>query len=88
MEYAIVMKDLFRPEDPNLFGTHEIGRWYLKESQPDIVDAAESAKEDAAAEKIAEFMKKFLHQSPDQEGVHYSAGTAKKFKHDRKRKAL
>ena len=67
-----VMKDLFRQEDPNLFGTHEINRWYLKETESDIIDSAESAKEDAASEKIAEFMKNFLEQNPDQDGVHYS----------------
>jgi len=67
-----VMKDLFRPEDPNLFGTHEVSRWYLQETESDKADAAESAKEDAAANKIATFMEKYLEKNPHQEGVHYS----------------
>lgn len=67
-----VMKDLFRPEDPNLFGTHEISRWYLKETDIDTIDTAESAKEDEAAERITEFIKRFLADNPHQDGVHYS----------------
>lgn len=67
-----IRKDLFRNEDPNLFGTHEISRWYLKESQMDIVDTAESAKEDAAADKVGEFVEKYLKEHPEKEGVHYS----------------
>jgi len=47
-----VKKNLFEYEDPNLFGTHEISRWYLKETEFDTIDTAESAKEDAAAEKL------------------------------------
>jgi hypothetical protein len=67
-----IRKDLFRNEDPNLFGTHEVGRWYLKESQMDIVDTAESAKEDEAAEKVDKFIEKYLMEHPEKEGVHYS----------------
>lgn len=67
-----VKKDLFRNEDPNLFGTHEICRWYLKETELDVSDAAESAKEDKAAEKLESFMKAHLKKHPEIEGVHYS----------------
>ena len=67
-----VMKDLFTPEEPNLFGTHETSRWYLKETEFDKVDLAESAKEDAAAGILSSFMKKYLEKKPDIEGVHYS----------------
>ncbi|HUT56935.1 MAG TPA: DNA methyltransferase [Phycisphaerae bacterium] len=66
------MKDLFRKEDPNLLGTHEVGRWYLKDRELEITDAAEEAKEDAAAEKIGAFIEKVLDKNPGQEGVHYS----------------
>jgi len=66
------MKDLFRKEDPNLLGTHAVSRWYLKDRELEVTDAAESAKEDAAAEKIGAFIQKTLDKKPDQEGVHYS----------------
>jgi len=67
-----VRKDLFRNEEANLFGTHEVGRWYLKETELAVSDEAETAKEDAAAEKIAVFMKDYLEKHPGEEGVHYS----------------
>jgi len=67
-----IKKDLFRNEDPNLFGTHEVSRWYLKETELDVGDAAESAKEDKAAEKLESFMKAHLKKHPEDEGVHYS----------------
>lgn len=67
-----VKRDLFRNEAPNLFGTHEVGRWYLKEVELDVSDAAESAKEDAAAEKLGPFIKAHLKKHPEDEGVHYS----------------
>ena len=47
-------------------------RWYLKDSSLDIIDAAESAKEDAAAEKISTFITGYLAKHPTAEGVHYS----------------
>jgi hypothetical protein len=47
-------------------------RWYLKDSSLDIIDAAESAKEDAAAEKISAFVAGYLAAHPTTEGVHYS----------------
>jgi len=67
-----IMKDLFIPEDPNLFGTHEISRWYLKEVESVKVDEAESSKEDAAADRIIRFIKKYIKDNPHQDGVHYS----------------
>ena len=67
-----VMKNLFEKKDPDLFGTHEIGRWYLKETELVIADAAENAREDAAAEKIGVFIKGLLKKNPEDEGVHYS----------------
>ena len=56
-------KNLFENEEPNLFGTHEIGRWYLKETETDVVDTAESAKEDEAAEVISRFMRQHLKKN-------------------------
>lgn len=67
-----VRKNLFENESPNLFGTHEIGRWYLKEIGANVLDAAESAKEDAAAEKLKAFISAYLKKHPAAEGVHYS----------------
>lgn len=67
-----VMKNLFDQKDPDIFGTHEVGRWYLKETELVIADAAENAREDAAAEKIGVFIKGFLKKNLGDEGVHYS----------------
>ena len=67
-----VKKDLFRNEEPNIFGTHEIGRWYLKETELVVIDAAENAREDAAAEKIGSFINGHLKKHPGDDGVHYS----------------
>jgi len=67
-----VKKDLFRDEDPNIFGSHEVSRWYLKETELVVSDAAETAREDAAAEDLAGFMQKYLGKYPGEEGVHYS----------------
>lgn len=64
-----VKKNLWENEDPNLFGTHEIGRWYLKETA-DEADAAETAKENLAAESLLRFIKKA--KKDYDEGVHYS----------------
>jgi DNA modification methylase len=65
-------KNLFEAEDPNLFGTHRVSRWYLKETQMAVVDAAESAKEDSAAKQIGAFIANHLKKQPAAEGVHYS----------------
>jgi hypothetical protein len=64
-----IKKDLFENEDPNLFGTHEISHWYLKETT-DEADAAETAREDAAAESLTRFIKQAKEDYD--EGVHYS----------------
>ena len=50
----------------------ELSRWYLKETEMAVVDAAESAKEDAAAKKVSKFIADWLKQHPADEGVHYS----------------
>lgn len=67
-----VMNNLFDQKDADLFGSHEISRWYLKETELVVADAAENAREDAAAEKIGAFIKGHLKKHPGDEGVHYS----------------
>lgn len=67
-----IKKNLFENENPDLFGTHEIGRWYIKEAELDVVDEAETVKEDAAARSVATFIEKWLKKNPHKEGVHYS----------------
>jgi len=67
-----IMKNLFDQKAPDLFGTHEASRWYLKETELAVHDDAESAKEDKAAEDLESFMKEFLLKKPDEEGIHYS----------------
>ncbi len=67
-----VKKNLFDNEDPNIFGTHEVSRWYLKESEFADTDPAESAKEDDAAMKVERFIENKLKENPALEGVHYS----------------
>mgnify|MGYP001409786809 CR=1 FL=1 len=47
-------------------------RWYLKDSSLDIIDAAESSKEDAVADKISRFVSNCLNDNPESDGVHYS----------------
>jgi len=67
-----VMKNLFEQKDADLFGGHELSRWYLKENELTVADAAETAREDAAAEKIGTCVKEFLKKHAGDEGVHYS----------------
>jgi len=67
-----VMKNLLEHKDADLFSSHEIGRWYLKEEELTVADAAETAREDAAAEKISAFIKEFLTKDPEDERVLYS----------------
>jgi DNA modification methylase len=67
-----VLKNLFEKEELNLFGTHEISRWYMKETELAVHDAAESAKEDAAAFSVNAFISDWLKKHPGHEGVHYS----------------
>jgi DNA modification methylase len=47
------------------------GRWYLLETA-DQVDEAQSAKEEAAADRLASFMLQYLEENPGEIGVHYS----------------
>jgi len=47
------------------------GRWYLKETA-DQIDHAEQQKEDTAAGRLEEFMRRYLEDNPEEEGVHYS----------------
>jgi hypothetical protein len=65
------MANLFEKEQPNLFGTHEVVRWYLK-ANADVLDEAESAKEEAAARRLESFMQTYLAENPEELGVHYS----------------
>jgi len=67
-----VMKNLLEAASPDLFGTHEIVRWYLRETETAVADAAESAKEDTAAESVARFIARVLAADAGAEGVHYS----------------
>ena len=67
-----VMEDLFNPRKADLFERHIKSRWYLKETELEVVDAAESAKEDTAAEQIDKFISTQLAKHPEWDGVHYS----------------
>jgi hypothetical protein len=67
-----VKKNLFEDKEPDLFGSHEIVRWYLTSTQLDVVDAAESAKEDRAAEVVRTLIEAKIKASPWIDGVHYS----------------
>jgi hypothetical protein len=67
---AILSEVAERATQPGI--REEASRWYLKDRELDVTDAAESAKEDSAAEKIGAFIGKMLKKNPGQEGVHYS----------------
>ncbi len=67
-----VMKNLLEATSPDLFGAHEIVRWYLRETETAAVDAAESAKEDTAAESVGRLIGRVLAAGPGAEGVHFS----------------
>lgn len=67
-----VKKNLFEDRDPDLFGTHEETRWYLKQTQLEVVDQAESRKEDAAASTLAKLIEARMRRTPELDGVHYS----------------
>lgn len=67
-----VMKNLLETASPDLFGAHEVLRWYLLETETAVADAAESAKEDAAAESVGRFIERRLAADPGAEGVHFS----------------
>ena len=53
-------------------GIGDGSRWYLKETELVIADAAENAREDEAAEKTGLFIKGFLKKNLGDEGVHYT----------------
>jgi hypothetical protein len=67
-----VMANLFEPRQPDLFGGHEIVRWYLKETALAVEDAAESAREAAAAKQARLFVERKLAAEPAAQGIHYS----------------
>ena len=67
-----VMKNLFERKEPDVFGAHQVSRWYLKQRELAVADAAETAKEDAAASVIGAFIAKLLRENPEEMGVHYS----------------
>ncbi|MCX6345186.1 MAG: DNA methyltransferase [Armatimonadetes bacterium] len=67
-----VRENLLENKRPDLFGSHEMSRWYLKESEISAVDSAESAKEDVAARRIRDFISEWLIDNPGADGVHYS----------------
>ena len=75
-----VMRNLFEAKSPDLFGSHEAVRWYLKDTA-DRADEAESAREAAAAARLEVFMRAALTPGPSPkpgrgetmaEGTHYS----------------
>ena len=66
-----VMKNLFEPAEPDLFGSHESVRWYLLETAGQV-DEAESRKENAAAARLDKFMHSWRTTHPGETGVHYS----------------
>jgi len=66
-----VMKNLFEPKEPDLFGTHEAVRWYLLDTAGQV-DEAEGKKESAAAQRLEAFMQRWLREHPGESGVHYS----------------
>ncbi len=47
-------------------------RWFLQYGDETKIDDAESAKEEKAAQIIANFIAQWLYKHPEQEGVHYS----------------
>ena len=67
-----IKRDLFRDEEPNIFGTHEAKRWYLREDGSGVADAAEIAKEDKVASELGSFIREHLGKCPGEDGVHYS----------------
>jgi len=69
--HELKMANLFEPQAPNLFGTHETVRWYLKETAGQV-DEAEGRKEDAAAAHLERFMHQYRQEKPLESGVHYS----------------
>jgi DNA modification methylase len=52
-----VKKTLFENEEPDLLGSHQVGRWHLKESEAGG-EEAESATADSAGSRIHDFLAK------------------------------
>jgi hypothetical protein len=50
-----VRKNLFENKDPDLFGSHQVSRWYLKESEAGA-EEAERASADGAGSRIHQFL--------------------------------
>jgi hypothetical protein len=65
-------RSLFENEDPDLFGSHIVSRWYLKEAEETSLDEAEAVSEDVANQIMATFIKRRLEEEPWREGIHYS----------------
>jgi DNA modification methylase len=59
-------------ESASAGGSGVAERWYLKDSELDFADVAETAKEDAAAQNVKVFIEKYLKGNPEFDGVHYS----------------
>jgi 16S rRNA G966 N2-methylase RsmD len=66
-----VMKNLFEPKEPDLFGSHEAVRWYLLDTAGQV-DEAEGKKESSAAQRLETFMQRWLGEHRAETGVHYS----------------
>lgn len=66
-----VMRNLLETRTPDLFGSHEAVRWYLKETA-DRLDEAESRKEAMAADLLEDFMRRELAAHAERQGSHYS----------------
>jgi len=67
-----VKRDLFRQEDPDIFGKHEVSRWYLKDVGLAVTDETESILEDKAIESLTGFIIEYLKDHRHEEGAHYS----------------
>lgn len=52
--------------------TDKVDHWFIKGSELDIEDSAESAKEEASAAKLKVFIINWLKDHPSEEGIHYS----------------
>ncbi len=74
-DFDALLRSVAEPVHDLIPGVAEMGaggrRWYLRASA-DVVDKAESAKEDAAAVRLEKFMKNYSLENPEENGVHYS----------------
>ena len=59
-------------QSTNNSGSGFAERWYLRDSELDVADVAETANEDAAAQSVGKFIEKYRKSHPEFEGVHYS----------------